>query len=368
MPRKDLIKKVKKIVVKIGTSSITDNGTISRKKIIKFVNGVVLLLNRGYQVVIVSSGAIAVGANTLKKKRSGLSIPQKQALAAVGQTELVNEYKKHFLKRGYHIGQILLTEDDVKHRRRYLNARHTLNSLLDLDVIPIINENDTVVVKEIKFGDNDTLSAHVVSLIDAELLILLSDVDGFFEDINDDNPVEEIYEITEQVFDKARGTGSVVGTGGMYTKILAAEIIIRFGEMMIIANGNDKNILSRIMDGENIGTIFIGKDMPLRSRKKWLTLRRVNGFLTIDDGAVTALQDKKKSLLASGITSVVGDFDMGDTVDIASQNGQLIGKGIVNYNFEESKRIMGKKTADIKKILGSKYFNEVINRDDLIIF
>lgn len=368
MPRKKLLKDVKTIVIKVGTSIITDKGIITRRKISRIVSGVDSLKKRGYNIILVSSGAIAAGASAVNKKRSSLSIPEKQALSAIGQTALINEYRKAFKRKGYNIGQILLTEDDIKNRRRYLNARHTLNSLLEMGVVPVINENDTVVVKEIKFGDNDTLSAHISSLVDADLLILLSDVDGFFNDINDPCPEPEISKITHEIIRKAKGAGSVYGTGGMYTKILAAEIIIRFGEMMVIANGNVKNVLTRIMDGEEIGTIFSGGDKSLRSRKKWLSLRKPAGFLIIDDGAINALRDGKKSLLATGIINVEGSFDMGDVVEINSGGGSLIGKGIVNYNNDELKMIKGKKSPEIKKVLGSKYFNEVINRDDLIVY
>ncbi len=368
MPRKDLLRDVKTIVIKVGTSVITEKGIITGKKIPRLVAGIDGLRKRGYKIILVSSGAIAAGASAMKKKRGTFSIPEKQALSAIGQTALINEYRNAFKRKGYHIGQVLLTEDDIRNRRRYLNARHTLNSLLEMGVIPIINENDTVVIKEIKFGDNDTLSAHISSLVDADLLVLLSDVDGFFSDIDDPKPEPEISEITHEIIQKAKGAGSVYGTGGMYTKILAAEIIIRFGEMMIIANGNMKNVLTRIMDGEEIGTIFAGSDKSLGSRKKWLALRKAGGFLTIDDGAITALRDGKKSLLATGILSVEGNFDMGDAVDINSSTGNLIGKGIVNYNNNELKMIKGKKTREIKKILGSKYFDEVINRDDMIVY
>ncbi len=368
MPRKEHLKDVRKIVVKVGTSTIAEDGNLSRKKMSRIAGGVIALLKRGYQVVIVSSGAVAAGAGAMGRNRNTLSIPEKQALAAVGQSIMINEYRAIFKKKGYTIGQILLTEDDIKNRKRYLNARNTFTSLLDMGIIPIVNENDSVTVKEIKFGDNDTLSAYVSSLIDADLLILLSDVDGFYHDLKDPVPADEVFEITEEIMQNARGAGSVYGTGGMLTKILAAELIIRFGEMMVIARGSEKNVLGRILDGERIGTIFIGKDRSLGSRKKWLALRKPDGFITIDGGAVIALRDAKKSLLASGITDVQGDFDMGDPVDISTSDGALIGKGIVNYNVEELKKIMGKKSHDIKKILGSKYFNEVINRDDLILY
>jgi len=368
MPRKNHLKGVKKIVIKVGTSTIAEDGKLSRKKISRIADGVASLIKRGYHIVVVSSGAITAGAGALNKKKELLTIPERQALAAVGQSILINEYRASFRKRGLDVGQILLTEDDIKNRMRYLNARNTFHALLHMGVVPIVNENDSVVVKEIKFGDNDTLSAYVTSLVDADLLILLSDVDGFYMDLGDPSPVDEITEITEDILARAKGSGSSYGTGGMYTKILAAELIIRFGEMMIIARGSEKNVLARIMKGERIGTIFTGKDRSLGSRKKWLALRKANGFLTIDDGAVRALQDGKKSLLASGILSAQGEFDMGDPVEISSAQGRLIGKGIVNYSRDELVKIKGKKSQEIKKILGSKYFDEVINRDDLILY
>ncbi|PKL35680.1 MAG: glutamate 5-kinase [Spirochaetae bacterium HGW-Spirochaetae-1] len=368
MPRRELIKNVRRIVVKIGTSSLTEGGKISGDKISRFVSDIAAVKKQGYQVIIVSSGAITAGAGQINKKRETLSIPEKQAMAAVGQVILINEYRKHFIKKGYNVGQILLTEDDVKHRRRFLNARHTMEALLELDVIPIVNENDTVVVKEIKFGDNDTLSAHVASLIDADLLVLLSDVDGFFWDLADAKPVEEIRKITPEILERAGGSGSADGTGGMMTKIRAAEMIIHFGEKMIIANGCEEKAVQRIMKGENIGTIFIGNEKRLSSRKKWVALRKARGTLVLDDGAVDALVNKKKSLLASGILTVDGTFDMGMAVDLADKNGAVVGKGIVNYNSGELDRIKGKNTRHIREILGSTYFEEVINRDDMIIF
>ena len=368
MPRKNLIKGVKRIVVKVGSSSVTEDGVISGRKISAIVADVAGLAARGYQVVIVTSGAISTGAGLLKRNLKNLTIPEKQALAAVGQSILMNEYRSSFSKKGLHVGQILLTEDDVKHRMRFLNARHTLDTLLHLGIIPIVNENDSVAVNEIRFGDNDMLSAHVASLINADLLILLSDIDGFYMNMDDEEPVEEIYSITERIIDRAGGTGSEYGTGGMMSKIRAAEIIIRFGEKMVIANANTKQVLSRIMNGEKIGTIFVGKNKPLTGRKKWLALRKPSGVLLIDEGAVRAIRDGKKSLLASGITGIEGDFGMGDVVEMAGQDREKIGKGLVNYSNDELIKIKGKKSAEIKRVLGEYVFEEVINRDDLIVY
>jgi len=368
MPRSQYLKRVKTIVVKVGSSLITDSNGISAECVDKLVDDVVFLIKKKYKVVIVSSGAISAGSAVMKKKRMLCTIPEKQALAAIGQSILMDVYRGCFNKRGYEVGQILLTEDDVKHRRRFLNARHTLNALLDMGVVPIVNENDSVVIKEIKFGDNDTLSAHVANIVQADLLILLSDIDGFYWDEHDEEPVSEIIEINDEVRKRCRGAGSEHGTGGMVTKIKAGEIVIKSGEMMIIANGKTENILKRILQGEKIGTLFSGKTQ-LKSKKRWLAFNvKSKGKLTIDGGAVKALKENKKSLLAIGITNIEGSFDLGDAVEIVDTKGTIIGKGIVNYTSDELHKIKGKNTQEIKKIFGSKYYEEVINRDDLIMF
>ncbi len=368
MPRSQYLKRVKTIVVKVGSSLITNSNGISAECVDKLVDDVVFLIKKKYKVVIVSSGAISAGSAVMKKKRMLCTIPEKQALAAIGQSILMDVYRGCFNKRGYEVGQILLTEDDVKHRRRFLNARHTLNALLDMGVVPIVNENDSVVIKEIKFGDNDTLSAHVANIVQADLLILLSDIDGFYWDEHDEEPVSEIIEINDEVRKRCRGAGSEHGTGGMVTKIKAGEIVIKSGEMMIIANGKTENILKRILQGEKIGTLFSGKTQ-LKSKKRWLAFNvKSKGKLTIDGGAVKALKENKKSLLAIGITNIEGSFDLGDAVEIVDTKGTIIGKGIVNYTSDELHKIKGKNTQEIKKIFGSKYYEEVINRDDLIMF
>ena len=368
MPRKELVKRVRRIVVKIGTSSLTEDGEISEKKIIRFTEDVVALMKQGYQVVVVSSGAITAGAGGLKKKRETLTIPEKQALAAVGQAILINEYRRHFERHGLQVGQILLTEDDLKHRRRYLNARHTMETLLSMGAVPIVNENDSVVVKEIKFGDNDTLSAHITSLVNADLLILLSDVRGFYMNLDDEEPVDEIHKINEDIIERAGGSGTTHGTGGMATKIRAAELIMRFGKKMVIAHSCEGEVLTRIMKGERLGTIFVGREERLSSRKQWLALRKAKGQLVLDDGAVEALRKRKKSLLATGIERVEGTFDMGAIVELHDTKGKAVGKGIVNYNSAELDEIRGKSTKKIKEILGGAFFDEVVNRDDLIIY
>jgi len=368
VPRRELLKKVRRIVVKIGSSLVTDNGSISRAKISRLVKDMAALVREGREVVVVSSGAISAGCGALGRERGVMSIPEKQAIAAVGQIVLINEYRTCFQREGLQVGQILLTEDDVKHRRRFLNARHTMNTLLEMGIVPVVNENDSVVVKEIKFGDNDTLSAHVANIIEADLLVLLSDVEGFYRDLSDSEPVEEIYRIDDEIRRMAGGSGSVHGTGGMATKIRAADIVIKSGEKMIIASGKVEGVLGRIMRGEKVGTIFVGKGGVLASKKRWIAFNMpVKGTVTVDDGAVKALRERKKSLLATGITAVSGKFDLGDAVEIHDAGGKPVGKGIVNYTVEELSLITGRKTGEIRQILGGTYFDEVINRDELIL-
>jgi len=365
--RSELAKQVKRIVIKIGSSSITDNDKICTEKIFKFASEMTSLKKSGYDVILVTSGAISSGAGHLNINRDKLTIPEKQALAAVGQTLLMNEYRESFAKLGFSVGQVLLTEDDMRHRRRFLNARNAINALLDMNVIPVINENDTVVVSEIKFGDNDTLSAHVLNLIEGDLLILLSDIDGFYNDLKDPEPLYEIHKITEDIKSKSGGTGSAHGTGGMITKINAAEMIMKLGGKMIIADGKKPDILAKIMNGERVGTLFAGESVKVPGRKKWISMRKPKGSVIIDDGAVKALVSGKKSLLASGIIDVNGRFDMGDIIEILDITSSGVAKGIVNYKSEELAIIKGKKTKEIKEILGSEFFDEVINRDDMVI-
>jgi glutamate 5-kinase len=369
MPRKELLKRVHRIVVKVGTSSITEGGAISSEKIAILAADLGRVYRSGRQVVLVSSGAIGAGSGALDRRRDMLTIPEKQACAAVGQTILMNEYRACFQRDGLEVGQILLTEDDVKHRSRFLNARHTFNALLEMGVIPVVNENDTVAIKEIKFGDNDTLSAHVANIVEADLLIILSDVDGFYWNRDDVSPMELITRIDDDVRARAGGAGSSQGTGGMTTKLRAAEIIIQSGEMMIIANAGTPGVAARILNGEPLGTLFAGRRRTLKSRKRWIAFNmKTTGKVEIDDGAVQALREKKRSLLATGVTGVSGRFELGDAVEIFSIGGELVGKGIVNYSDEELDIIKGKKSREIKGLLGGTYFDEVINRDDLIIY
>jgi len=367
MERSDFFRNTKRIVVKIGSSSITESNTISSTKIAKFALEVAELKRIGYEVAIVTSGAISSGAGVLKLSRNNLTIPEKQAFAAVGQAVLMNEYRKCFDQLGFNIGQILLTEDDMRSRKRFLNARNALDALFKLDVIPVINENDTVTVSEIKFGDNDTLSAHVFNLIEADLLVLLSDIDGFYYNLDDPEPMYEILKINDDIRKRAGGAGTSHGTGGMQTKVNAAEMIMRFGGMMIVADYKENDILKKIMSGEKKGTLFAGEKNNINERKKWISMRKPRGIIFIDDGAVKALIGGKKSLLATGVIDISGKFDMGDIIEIFDSKNKVIAKGIVNYKSDELHLIKGKKTSEIKNLLNGHFFDEVINRDDMIV-
>lgn len=369
MPRKQYFHNIKRVVIKIGSSSLTGDAGISHEKMSAFVKQTAALVRGGYQVVLVTSGAVSAGAGKLSRDRSSLSIPEKQALAAVGQTILMNEYRTHFIEEGLEVGQILMTEDDVKNRNRYLNVRNTMNELLHMNVIPIVNENDSVVVKEIKVGDNDTLSAYVTNLVEAQLLILLSDIDGFYYDLKDEFPADVIYDIDETIINAAGGSGSLHGTGGMMTKIRAADMIIRSGGMMVIAKSAESDVLERIVKGHKIGTLFLSKNRSLSGRKRWISFHlSVAGAVKVDDGAHRALVEGNKSLLASGIVEVSGEFSQGDGVELCRKDGTPFGKGITNYANDELEKIKGKKSSEIEEILGSKYYDEAIHRDNLTIY
>lgn len=300
------------------------------------------------------------------------TIPEKQALAAVGQGLLMQVYAKLFSEYGKTVSQVLLTREDLMERKRYLNARHALLTLLDYKMIPIINENDVVAVEELKFGDNDTLSALVAGLVDADLLIILSDIEGLYTaDPRKDSKaslISQVAEITPEVEARAGGAGTLSGTGGMWTKIQAAKIATNSGVAMVIANGGRDGIIGEIISGKNWGTLFLAKEHKLHSRKRWLAFGiPLHGTITIDQGAQRALIEKGKSLLPSGIIGLEGIFQVGDLVAVLNQEGQEVSRGLVNYSSEEIEKIKGCSTRDIITVLGHKHYDEVIHRDNLVV-
>ncbi|SHH20545.1 glutamate 5-kinase [Thermosyntropha lipolytica DSM 11003] len=368
--RKDL-NKCRRIVIKVGTSTLTyKNGQLNLKRIDKLVRQMADLHNQDKEVLLVSSGAIGVGASRMGLKKVPLTMPEKQALAAIGQGALLHIYEKIFAEYGKTVAQVLLTRGDFDERIRYLNATNALLAILHMGVIPIINENDTVVVEEIRFGDNDTLSALVAGVVDADLLIILSDVDGLYDrDPRRDKDallLSEVYEITEEIEENSKSKGSRFSSGGMYTKLKAARMCMAAGIPMLIANSEEDNVITRLMEGEKLGTLFVPREEKMQARKKWIAFGRLpQGEIVVDDGAKEALLAKGKSLLPSGVVEVRGDFQPGEVVKVLTLEGREIARGLTNYGAEEIRLIAGKNTRSIEKILGYKDYDEVIHRNNL---
>ncbi|MFH1238711.1 MAG: glutamate 5-kinase, partial [bacterium] len=368
---------MKRIVVKIGSSSLTINegqcaGQFNKKYIDKIVKELTDLHRQGTQVILVTSGAICAGINKLRLTAKPQTIPEKQAVAAVGQGQLMHLYEEMFAKYDCVVAQVLLTREDMSERSRYLNIRNTLLTLLNYKVIPVINENDTVAIEEIKFGDNDTLSALVASKVEADMLIILSDVAGLYTgDPRRDKKarlIEEVKEITREIEASAGGEGTKYGTGGMFTKLQAAKIATAAGVMTVITDGTKENVLSRIIKGENIGTRFLPKAGKISGRKRWIGFAaKTSGAIIIDEGASVAILKKGKSLLPSGILAVEGKFETGAIVVVRTRDKKDIARGLVSYTAEEINKIKGQKSGRIEELLGWRGYDEVIHRDNLVI-
>lgn len=370
--RLETVSSVKKILIKIGSAVLTGSDGLDLKIIDSLVQDMCDLTRRGFSIVVVTSGAIASGKHRLGLAGPLKSMPEKQATAAIGQGRLMRVYSKAFEKNNLYVAQILLTLADLTDRQRYLNIRNTLSTLMEWHVTPIINENDTVAVDEIKFGDNDNLAAMIANVIEADLLINLTATDGLY----DCNPSQSkkarliplIREITDAIESAATDETSLVGTGGMKSKIMAAKKVTSIGIPCIIAPGKRKKVLSEIMAGREIGTLFLPQTSRINSKKYWIAFTlRPRGRLIIDDGAKKALVDKGKSLLPSGITAVEGDFGTGDPVTCVDGEGTLLAKGLVNYSADDIRSILGLKTSQIFHALGHKDYDEVIHRDNLVI-
>lgn len=370
--RQNFLKRVRRVVVKIGSNVISNGEGLLLPRIETLCEEVSRLRAQGAEVILVSSGAVSAGKGVLGISGRPQTIPLKQAAAAIGQPRLMRAYKEFFQVHGHLAAQVLLTRDDLANRRRYLNARNTLLTLLEFGVIPIINENDTVVVEEIRFGDNDNLSAMVSSLLEADLLIILSDVDGLFERNPLQYPEAQLIPLVERVTDDieamAGGEGSVRGTGGMATKVKAARRASLNGIGTLIVNGAAPDILARALAGEEVGTYFLPARDRMAAKKHWIAFtKKPRGKIFVDAGARRALVEGGKSLLPSGIKGVEGRFERGDSVRLCDADGQEFGKGVIGYNLTELLRIMGKKTSEIEATLGYKYGDEVIHRDNLVI-
>jgi glutamate 5-kinase len=371
--RKSLISQVKRVVIKIGSSVLTNQyGEISESMFEEIAEGASKIRSRGIDILLVSSGAIAAGMKKLKLREKPKDISMKQAIAACGQSTLMWYYEKAFSAFGERVAQVLLTHDGLSARKRFLNARKTLFTLLRMGVIPIVNENDTVAVEEIMFGDNDNLAALVTSLVEADLLILLTDIDGLYDkdprNHKDAKLISVIDEINKNIEEGAGDTFGRTTTGGMRTKIEAAKTAAAFGVPTIIANGKKSSVLSDIFDGKEIGTLFLPGRERLRGRKHWIAFTlKPSGEIVIDEGAKKAISYLGKSLLPSGIKEVRGEFEVGDPVRCVDESGMEVARGLSSYSSSEIRKIVGAKTSDIENILGYKYSNEIIHRDDLVV-
>ncbi|MDP2760141.1 MAG: glutamate 5-kinase [Sideroxyarcus sp.] len=370
---KTVLTQAKRIVVKVGSSLVTNSGAgLDLQAIANWAQQIATLRARGCEVVLVSSGAIAEGMQRLGWKQRPGAVHELQAAAAVGQMGLVQAYESAFRQHTLLAAQVLLTHADLADRERYLNARSTLRTLLKLGVIPIINENDTVVTDEIKFGDNDTLGALVTNLIEADALVILTDQTGLYTADPRNNPAATL--ISEAQAGKleleamAGGAGSHIGRGGMITKVLAAKRAARSGAHTVIASGHEADVLPRLLQGESIGTLLNAAALALDARKQWLADHlQVSGKITLDDGAVRALRSEGKSLLPIGVTGVGGHFHRGAVVALLDGDGRDIARGLVNYSADEARLIAKKPSSEIEKILGYIDEPELIHRDNLVL-
>jgi glutamate 5-kinase len=360
-------------VVKIGSALLTNDGRgLNQQGIATWVEQLALLRRQGHELILVSSGAVAEGMSRLGWSSRPRELHQLQAAAAVGQMGLVQAYESHFQRHGMHTAQVLLTHDDLSNRGRYLNARSTLRTLLDLGVIPIINENDTVVTDEIRFGDNDTLGALVANLIEADLLVILTDQAGMCDKDPRQHPEAKLIHQTSAnapgLEAMASGAGGALGRGGMLTKVRAARLAARSGSATVIAAGREENILLRLAAGEELGTLFVADQEPIAARKQWLAGHlQVRGTLTLDGGAVRVLRESGKSLLPVGVKGLSGAFLRGEMVSCVDEAGREVARGLVNYSAQDTRRIQGQPSSRIEELLGYVGEPELIHRDNLIL-
>ncbi len=387
---REAARRARRIVVKVGSSILTRDGALRPRMFSDVARQVSQLYQQGREVVVVSSGAIAIGSRELGWEIPGRSIPEKQAAAAVGQIGLIEIYRRRFARHERRVAQVLVTRTDLEERERFLNARRTLLTLLRLGVVPIVNENDTVATEEIRFGDNDNLSATVVNLVGADLLVILTDVDGLYDrppaqrkaaepprsepKASEAHRAEEaprLYDVVESIGAEieraAQGSQSAFGRGGMTTKLQAAQAAARCGASTVLCNGNAKDVLLRVASGEPDGTLFLAGSR-IASRKHWLAFTLgTRGSLVIDEGAAKALVERGKSLLAAGIVEVRGKFGIGDPVACVDPSGRELARGLVAYGSEEIRRIARRPAREIAQVLGYSNGDEVIHRDDLVL-
>ncbi|HQV71155.1 MAG TPA: glutamate 5-kinase [Thermoflexales bacterium] len=360
-----------RIVVKLGTSTLTAGSkTLNPRRMLELVQQMALARERGHEVAVVSSGAMAAGRARLGYDQSPPELPVKQMLAAVGQTHLMRMWEGAFEPYETQVAQVLLTRADLSDRKRYLNARDALEAILANGIVPIINENDAVATEEIRVGDNDNLSALVSNVVNADLLLMLTDMDGLFSADPRKDPSAKLIEVVPQIDDAvyalAGASRTGLGTGGMTTKLQAAELATRSGIATVIANGARKDVIPDAADGKKVGTWFIAVARSIESRKRWILSERANGTLTVDDGAARALREGK-SLLPAGAKYVAGEFDRGEIVTVLSVGGDKVARGIARYNSNDMRRILGKQSSEIEEILGYQHAPMLVHADDLVV-
>ena len=371
---REALKKAKRIVIKVGTSTITyADGKRNFSQIDRLAREISDLQNQGKEMILVTSGAVAVGVDRMGLPGKPKTIPGKQAAAAVGQGVLMHTYEKFFADYGQIVAQVLITKTEAIDRHRYTNTRNTFMELMRQRVIPIVNENDVVALDELKIGDNDNMSALVAGIVDADLVIILSDVDGLYTANPQTHPdaviVPEVAEITPEIEASAGGVGSARGTGGMATKIQAAKAATSSGIHLVIASGTEKNAITRVLQGEELGTLFVSRENRLQFRKRWLAFgAKIAGSIVVDDGCAKAIRkDGGCSILPAGVFAVQGEFLPGSTVSVIDKDAHELARGLVHYSSAELEQIKGCNSGEIANILGHKNFDEVIHRDDLVI-
>ncbi|MHC4984053.1 MAG: glutamate 5-kinase [Planctomycetota bacterium] len=364
--RQEVLANARRIVVKVGTGAICDaSGRPERSTIASLAKQIAAIRKSGVSVLMVSSGAIGAGLSELELVRRPKTMPKLQAAAAVGQGQLMRAFHDVFARYGVKVAQVLLTRDDLEERTRYLNIRNTLQSLEDYDALPIINENDTVAVDEIRFGDNDIIAAQLTNMVGADVLVLLTMVDGVMKD---GTVLDAIEQVDESALALDSGRRSGLGSGGLASKLEAAALVTRAGEVVVVANARTPKVLLRLLAGERIGTVFLPARRKMSSRRRWIgQVAQLAGKLIVDEGAAKALTERGKSLLASGITAVAGEFPKGATVAVIDSSGNEIARGLTNYSAQQIRKIKGLKSSQIARALGDKPYDEVIHRNNMTV-
>ena len=371
MPKQRLIN-ARRVVVKLGSNVITAKNSLNLEVIESISNQISTLMDKGIEVILVSSGAMAAGLRRMGMERRPDEIPKRQAISAIGQSGVMNAYEKSFAGCDKKVAQILLTAEDLNNRKRYLNARNTLHILIDWKVVPIINENDTIMVEEIKLGDNDNLAAMITLLMDADFLFILTDIDGLYNKdprkFSDAKLIPRVTSFKKEIEEFASEIPGTLGTGGMLSKIQAARKVTSAGIPMIVARGDTSNVLLQLFDGKAHGTYFVPKKEKMASRKCWIAYTLApKGSIIIDDGAVRAVKQNGKSLLPIGVVAVEGDFEEGAAVSFKTVANEIIGIGLVNYRSFDINLIKGLKTSQIEACLGGKHYDEIIHRNNLVL-